>query len=296
MNHDHKIELVLACLSLAIFLLYHIWHYCLPCLHAKGHIRLCGRRYFNVDQFSSTAAQLWTHAFGEDHKQAQTAVHTLRNILMVCTLFATSTAYIGARAFPSVFLNDSYSEELFRLNRIDPFTGGFDGRRGLVHPQIKGGISFCVSLFVFLCFAQATRYYVHIGFMVKIMSGKYAGEDISYEGEVIALMQQAQLAFSLGLRGIIFLGLILAYFGGPLCLFLATVLVTFLMAWTDHQPVTPYKAVYAELDGLARQQSAPAPRDSMFVEIHADHEAGFRAQQQPQRAHVKDWSRVSQRK
>ena len=80
MNHEHKIELVLVCLSLAIFLLYHFWHYCLPSLHAKGHIWICGRRYFNVDQFSGTAAQLWTHAFGEDHKQAQTAVHTVGNI------------------------------------------------------------------------------------------------------------------------------------------------------------------------------------------------------------------------
>lgn len=40
----------------------------------------------------------------------------LRNILMVCTLFATGTAYIGARAFPTAFLDDSYSYELFRLN------------------------------------------------------------------------------------------------------------------------------------------------------------------------------------
>lgn len=43
------------------------------------------------------------------------------------------------------------------LQRIDPFTGGVDGHRGLIHPQIKGAISFCVCLFVFLCFAQATR-------------------------------------------------------------------------------------------------------------------------------------------
>ena len=148
MDHEHTIELVLACLSLAIFLLYHIWHFCLPSLHAKGHIRICGRRYFNADQFSGTVAQLWAHAFGQDHKEAQTAVHTvstcrgaavlasvclscrlhhcstadpnmlmqLRNMLMVCTLFATGTAYIGARAFPTVFLDDSYSYQLFRLN------------------------------------------------------------------------------------------------------------------------------------------------------------------------------------
>ena len=51
------------------------------------------------------------------------------------------------------------------------------------------------------------RYYVHIGFMMKIMNGQFAGEDMNYEGEVIALMQQAQLTFSLGLRGIVALGL-----------------------------------------------------------------------------------------
>lgn len=48
----------------------------------------------------------------------------LRNILMVCTLFATGTAYIGARAFPTVFLDDKYSNELFRLNVRSPARRG----------------------------------------------------------------------------------------------------------------------------------------------------------------------------
>ena len=46
-----------------------------------------------------------------------------------------------------------------------------------------------------------------LGLMMKIMNGQFAGEDMNYEGEVIALMKQAQLTFSLGLRGIIGLGL-----------------------------------------------------------------------------------------
>lgn len=86
----------------------------------------------------------------------------------------------------------------------------------------------------------------------------------------------------------------LAYFGGVLCLFVSTVIVTFLIAWTDHQPVLPYRDVYAQLDGLARQQSAPDPRDSMFIDIHSEAESDFRARRHV-RAHVKDWSAVSQR-
>ncbi len=51
------------------------------------------------------------------------------------------------------------------------------------------------------------RYFVHVGFMMKIVSGEYHGEGISYEGEVLAIMAQAQLAFGLGLRGIIAFGI-----------------------------------------------------------------------------------------
>ena len=51
------------------------------------------------------------------------------------------------------------------------------------------------------------RYFVHVGFMMKIMSGEYHGEGISYEGEVLAIMAQGQLAFGLGLRGIIAFGI-----------------------------------------------------------------------------------------
>lgn len=55
------------------------------------------------------------------------------------------------------------------------------------------------------------RYLVHVGFMVKIMMGEASaqreGEAVNYEVEVMAIMAQAQLTFSLGLRGIIAFGL-----------------------------------------------------------------------------------------
>ncbi len=51
------------------------------------------------------------------------------------------------------------------------------------------------------------RYFVHVGFLLKIMVSNYNGEGISYEGEVLAIMTQGQLYFSLGLRGIIATGL-----------------------------------------------------------------------------------------
>ncbi len=39
----------------------------------------------------------------------------LRNTLMACTLFATASAYIGARALPTALLDTEYSDALFRL-------------------------------------------------------------------------------------------------------------------------------------------------------------------------------------
>ncbi|KAK9862703.1 hypothetical protein WJX84_004793 [Apatococcus fuscideae] len=200
---------------------------------------------------------------------------------MVCTLFATATAYIGARALPTIFLDEKYSKELFRLSRIDPITGGAEGHLGLIGPEIKSGISFCVSLVVFLSLAQATRYLVHVGFMVKIMMGEASaqreGESINYEVEVMAIMGQAQFAFSLGLRGIIAFGLTFAWFAGPTTLFVATIVTTFLIAWTDHLRVVPYKAVYSELDELAHQQTAPEHMDDKFIQIRLDHEQNFKA-------------------
>ena len=39
----------------------------------------------------------------------------LRNTLMACTLFATASAYIGARALPTALLDEEWSETLFSL-------------------------------------------------------------------------------------------------------------------------------------------------------------------------------------
>lgn len=39
----------------------------------------------------------------------------IRNALMVCGLFATACAYIGARALPDLLLNDAYSINLDKL-------------------------------------------------------------------------------------------------------------------------------------------------------------------------------------
>ena len=77
MNGSQGAELALALLSLAIFLGYHIWHYCLPWLHFKGHFRAGKSRYFNADQFTGDATRLWTHAFGKDHKASVAAVQTV---------------------------------------------------------------------------------------------------------------------------------------------------------------------------------------------------------------------------
>ncbi len=88
MLYGQRIELVLACLSLAIFLSYHIWHYCLSCLHVKGHIRIGGRRYFNADQFSRCGTMVWIHAFGQQHKDTVAAVQTVQpsHLMGACTL------------------------------------------------------------------------------------------------------------------------------------------------------------------------------------------------------------------
>lgn len=74
-----------------------------------------------------------------------------------------------------------------------------------------------------------------------------------------------------------------SYYAGPTTLFVTTCIATFLIAWTDHLEVVPYKAVYNELDELAREQRSPEElhdRDDKYIEIRLDHEAAYRERHQ----------------
>ncbi len=63
-------------------------------------------------------------------------------------------------------------------------------------------------------------------------------------------------------------------------------LTTALIIITDHLRLVPYKAVFDEIDGLARQQSVPShedrkyQEDAKYQEIHMDHKAGVQARHQ----------------
>ena len=61
MNSGQAADIALAAVSLAVFLLYHVWLFCLPCLHSKGLIKLGRRRYFNSQDVSKLAMYAWVH-------------------------------------------------------------------------------------------------------------------------------------------------------------------------------------------------------------------------------------------
>ena len=54
---------------------------------------------------------------------------------------------------------------------------------------------------------MACRFYVHLGYLVKIVSTKHNVKQWRVEGEALALMRQAGFSFSLAMRGFFFFGL-----------------------------------------------------------------------------------------
>ena len=61
LNSGQAADIALAAVSLAVFLLYHVWLFCLPCLHSKGQIKLGRLRYFNAQDVSKLAMEAWVH-------------------------------------------------------------------------------------------------------------------------------------------------------------------------------------------------------------------------------------------
>ena len=51
------------------------------------------------------------------------------------------------------------------------------------------------------------RFYVHLGYLVKIVASKHNVKHWRVEGETLALMRQAGFSFSLAMRGFFFFGL-----------------------------------------------------------------------------------------
>ena len=61
MNSGQTAGIALAAISLAVFLSYHVWLFCLPRLHQKGQIKIGRARYFNAQDVSRLAMDAWVH-------------------------------------------------------------------------------------------------------------------------------------------------------------------------------------------------------------------------------------------
>lgn len=64
MNSGQAADVALAAVSLAVFLLYHVWLFCLPCLHPT-QIKVGRARYFNAQDASKLAMDAWVHCSGQ---------------------------------------------------------------------------------------------------------------------------------------------------------------------------------------------------------------------------------------
>ena len=73
----------------------------------------------------------------------------------------------------------------------------------------------CCQLLILIS-AMLARYYVLAGFMVKVLNGDVHDEDVEFEGDGLAILSQAQLAFSIGTRGIIAFGICVSQVSLPL--------------------------------------------------------------------------------
>ncbi|KAK9815988.1 hypothetical protein WJX74_007344 [Apatococcus lobatus] len=224
---------------------------------------------FPVVQSLSVGRLQWTCSVASDEKEAITAVQTIRNALMVCGLFATACAYIGARALPDLLLNDAYSINLDKLAMLDPISGRSHGHVGLIHPSVKGGIALGIIFCTFVLFGQAARYYIHLGYIVKIVSSKHNQKNWQLQDEALSLMQRAGFIFSLAMRSFFAFGLVVLYYLGPTSLFVSTITMTSILYWTDHLPVTSYEDVLQQIDrqiaikGEVNLQDSTRPEDTM---------------------------------
>jgi len=228
-------ELSLLLLSVFIFVGYHFWLYYLQ----NTVLRRNKSKWFNVFETAGLTRLLWTHAMIADEKEAITGVQTLRNAIMVCAMLATASAYVGGRALPSILFDSAWRDTLNKIAAVDPLTGGA-GRQPLISASIKGSVCLGLVFASFICFAQAARYYVHLGFLFKIPPTRHNTTGWHPEGEALALTHQAGICFSLALRFFYAFGLAALYIPGPTSLICSTVAIVVILFFTDNLPLYRY--------------------------------------------------------
>lgn len=76
MNSGQAVDVALAALALAIFLLYHFWLMCLPCLHPRGQFKVGRVRFFNTYDVSRLAMSFWVHCSGQGGENIVGAMET----------------------------------------------------------------------------------------------------------------------------------------------------------------------------------------------------------------------------
>jgi hypothetical protein len=255
-------ELVLVVLSITIFVGYHVWLYALQGILQKRN----KSSWFNVYKTADLSRLLWTHAMVSDEKEAITGVQTLRNAIMVCAMLATASAYVGGRALPSMLFDASWRDTLEKIAAVDPLTGG-TGRKPLVPATIKASVCLGLVFASFICFAQAARYYVHLGFLFKVPPTRHNTTGWHPEGEALALVHQAGICFSLALRFFYAFGLAALYIPGPTSLICSSVFIVVILFLTDNLQVYQYDDLLLKIrrmKPLLRPRASPADRSDVY--------------------------------
>ncbi|KAI3433765.1 hypothetical protein D9Q98_003572 [Chlorella vulgaris] len=164
------------------------------------------------------------------------AVQQMRNIIVACTLLVMGMAQIMGRLV-LIMVSDSNLATIEELAKMDPMTGPTPS---WAPAYVRVAVPFGATLVSLLCFAQAVRLAVHVGFQVRVIGvsvGKHAGErseeEVLLEDGTVCMVQRCELFFTLGLRFLyLFIGTIF-WVLGTTALLVSSFTVLLMLALSD---------------------------------------------------------------
>ncbi|KAJ3103883.1 hypothetical protein HDU97_009802 [Phlyctochytrium planicorne] len=220
-------------------------------LCAAGYILLVGgyhlwltyvvKRYPSKTVFGITneARKIWVYAIMKK-KQDILAVQSLRNFIMASSLLATSSIFI---IFGFVAFFGTIGSRRDTTNPENPLSSNFS----FVEDQlfgIKVVLIICIYFFAFFCFAQAIRFYNHVGLVINTsMRDELISEcDSEHKKKAYKLMNPATVADllnrgsrfqTIGLRACFASFPLIIYIWGPYFLLGGALILVFLLRALD---------------------------------------------------------------
>lgn len=186
------------------------------------------------------------HKADDAKGEAILAVQQMRNIIVASSLMVMGMGQIQGRLV-SIMVTDSNLVTIAELARQDPITGP---NPGWASPQAKVAVPFAATLLSLLCFGQAVRLAVHLGFLIRV-KGVYKHTDLPLREEIVAMTERCSLYFTCGLRSLYLFIAMVWWMLGTTALLIGNVVVLLLLAWSDrvHVKDASREASMAATDG-----------------------------------------------